>query len=433
MAGFRNSGTIDVMFADNVDFSGATIPSPSITTNGQLLIGSTAAPNIKTGTITSPNGTITIGYSSPNITIDLTGGTVAIDSFIPNSGTSPVVPDGSGSVSLLGSGSITTVGGTNTITAQLTGLTNHAIQVGAGSATLTQVGPSATAGQILQSAGSSADPAFSTATYPSTTTANQILYSSATNVVGEINTVANGVLITNNSNVPSLLPNGTAGQVLTANSGAPPSWQTNSAGSGFASINIQTITTTGTYTPSSASVSYVIVELVGGGAGAAGSVPGSGGNGGGAGGYAKKVLPYSSVSGGISVTIGAGGNGGGPGNNGTAGTTTSFGAIFSASGGSIGASVYYGNGGIGGIGSGGDVNIRGGGGGGGNSNGGTNSNASGGTGGSSVLGGGGAGTGSSGSNGLGGGDYGGGGSGSYGNNSGGGGANGVCIVTEYLT
>lgn len=81
----------------------------------------------------------------------------------------------------------------------------------------------ATARQMLQS-GSSTTPAWSTATYPATTTANQILYSSAANTVSEITTSANGVLITNNSSVPSLLANGTAGYVLTAQSGAPPAW-----------------------------------------------------------------------------------------------------------------------------------------------------------------------------------------------------------------
>lgn len=73
MAGFRNSGSIDVLFVDNVDFTGAAIPSPTITTDGQLIIGSTAAPNLKIGALTSPSGTVTIGYASPNITLDVPG------------------------------------------------------------------------------------------------------------------------------------------------------------------------------------------------------------------------------------------------------------------------------------------------------------------------------------------------------------------------
>ena len=103
--------------------------------------------------------------------------------------------------------------------------------VGAGTTTITKVGPTATSGQVLQSQGSSSDPAFSTATYPSTTTVNDLLYSSATNVVGQITTANDGVLITSNTGVPSWLANsGTPGFILTANAGAPPSWQASGAG-----------------------------------------------------------------------------------------------------------------------------------------------------------------------------------------------------------
>jgi len=83
----------------------------------------------------------------------------------------------------------------------------------------------ATARQMLQS-GASAAPAWSTATWPATTTAQQLLYSSATNTVSEVTASIDGVLISSHATgAPSWLANGTAGQVLTANSGAPPSWQ----------------------------------------------------------------------------------------------------------------------------------------------------------------------------------------------------------------
>src|ERR1700687_1425375 len=75
MGGFANDAAGNtIVWADNIDFSGNVIVSRSITTNGQLLIGSTAAPNIRTGTLTSPSGSVTIGYSSPNITLDVTTG-----------------------------------------------------------------------------------------------------------------------------------------------------------------------------------------------------------------------------------------------------------------------------------------------------------------------------------------------------------------------
>lgn len=61
----------------------------------------------------------------------------------------------------------------------------------------------ATARQMLQS-GSSATPAWSTATWPATTTQYDILYSSGTNVVGEISTAVNGVLVTGGTGIPSI-------------------------------------------------------------------------------------------------------------------------------------------------------------------------------------------------------------------------------------
>jgi hypothetical protein len=76
------------MFALNVDFTGNSLTSGTaqVTTNGQLLIGSTALPNIQVGTLTSPLGTITIGYSTPNITIDLASGGIAVEHLTGNSG-----------------------------------------------------------------------------------------------------------------------------------------------------------------------------------------------------------------------------------------------------------------------------------------------------------------------------------------------------------
>ena len=113
--------------------------------------------------IVGSTGVTTVGGTN-SLTISLTGGGVAIDSFLPDSGTSPVVPDGAGQVSLLGDGSITTVGGTNALTTQLTGMTDHNLLIGAGTTTLTKLPPSATVGAPLISAGAGADPKFSTTT-----------------------------------------------------------------------------------------------------------------------------------------------------------------------------------------------------------------------------------------------------------------------------
>lgn len=72
-------GDQTVTFTDNMSFDG-THRSGALNADGQLWIGSTASdrPNngghVRRGTITSPGGTITVGYSSPNITLDVSGG-----------------------------------------------------------------------------------------------------------------------------------------------------------------------------------------------------------------------------------------------------------------------------------------------------------------------------------------------------------------------
>lgn len=68
MAGFDN----DVVYADNVDFSGGNPVTGQVTTDGQILIGSTASPNIRVGSITSSDNAVTINAGSG--TIDITAG-----------------------------------------------------------------------------------------------------------------------------------------------------------------------------------------------------------------------------------------------------------------------------------------------------------------------------------------------------------------------
>lgn len=82
-----------VMHADNASFDG-TQRLGVLQTNGQLWIGSAAAPRVKVGSLTSPLGTLTIGYSSPNITLDIVGGAVAIEKINVQTGTSPISPTG---------------------------------------------------------------------------------------------------------------------------------------------------------------------------------------------------------------------------------------------------------------------------------------------------------------------------------------------------
>lgn len=111
---------------------------------------------------------------------------------------------------------------------------------------------------------------------------------------------------------------------------------------GFSSgglINVQTFTSSNTYTPT-AGTTKVIVEVIGGGGSGGGSAA-TGANqataasGGGAGAYAKALI--TSGFSGVTVTVGAGGAAGSTGgSNGNPGSASSFGSLVSAPGGTAG-------------------------------------------------------------------------------------------------
>lgn len=91
-------------------------------------------------------------------------------------------------------------------------VTQHAVLVGGASNAITSISSSGTlAGQIFQSGGSGVDPLYSTAVYPTTTTANQILFSNSANNITGLSTANNAVLSTDGSGIPSIsttLPSG---------------------------------------------------------------------------------------------------------------------------------------------------------------------------------------------------------------------------------
>jgi len=92
MAGNNSTvGLETITFTDNMSFDG-TERGGAMTTDGQLWIGHTTAdrPNnaghIKVGTLTSPDSSITVGYSSPDITLQIAGGTTVGKTITGNSG-----------------------------------------------------------------------------------------------------------------------------------------------------------------------------------------------------------------------------------------------------------------------------------------------------------------------------------------------------------
>jgi hypothetical protein len=184
--------------------------------------------------------------------------------------------------------------------------TTHGVLIGEGTSSITALG-AGSSGQVLQSGGASADPAYSTATYPAvatgtgkiliadgtnwvastptypnsasstgtilrangtnwvattatyptTTTLNQLLYSSSASVIGEVTASNNGVLISGTTGIPSWLAAGTTGQVLVATTSNPASWGT------LSSIAVTSVAGTANQIAASASTGAVTLSLVG--------------------------------------------------------------------------------------------------------------------------------------------------------------------------
>lgn len=235
MAGFDN----DIVYAKNADFTGSTtvVESNGLVLDKQIWVGSTSVnaggTHINVLTLTAAAG-VTLTQAPTTLTIGLTGGSAAIERIVPNSGIN-VVPNGSGSVSIVGTGSITTVGTLNTETIQLTGLTANSVLYGLGTATIGLVA-SGTTGQVLQT-NTGAAPTYSTATYPSTTTVSQILYSSSTNVVSGLATANRAVLTTGATGIPVLTALSIDGQLIIGSTAGVPSASTLTAGTGISITN----------------------------------------------------------------------------------------------------------------------------------------------------------------------------------------------------
>lgn len=141
---------------------------------------------------------------------------------------------------------------------------------------------------------------------------------------------------------------GSAYTLLTANSG--------NSGLEFSNHGIramQVFTSGGTWTRPTG-VRYILVQVQGSGGGGSGH-----GESGAAGGYAERVIDVTSISS-VSVTVPGGGGGTYYSNAGGNGSGSSFGPYVSASGGHGANRHNQHNGGLAGVGSGGDLNIYGG-------------------------------------------------------------------------
>jgi hypothetical protein len=210
-----NNGSSTITIGGNHTLSGAFASTFTFTGTTSVTFPTSGTLSTTTGTVTS----ITAGTG-------LTGGTIT----------------GSGTIALSTPVSLAN-GGTNaSLTASNGGI------IWSNASQMQVLAGTATANQILLS-GATATPAWSTATYPATTTINQLLYSSAANVVGGLATANSSILVTSSGGVPSLsttLPTFSVGEIDGV-SGTINIYASKSSGAS-ATINIDGNTTTGSGT-----------------------------------------------------------------------------------------------------------------------------------------------------------------------------------------
>jgi hypothetical protein len=244
-----NNVTITGTLTDNnfgagvlVSNSGGTVTSLPGTQHQILLIPTGAGnPEPVWGSITSSDASVTINYPTSNtINLTTTGGAGGITVIHTDDGDAS---ESGGAVTIEGGNNISVSGSGSTVTVNVDGTTNHAVQIGNAINSLTSVSPSATSGVPLISQGASADPVFGTAvvagggTGATSFTAYSVICGGTTSTAPLQN--VSGV--------------GTTGQVLTSNgAGVLPTWQAGGGGSGnvltaqvtLTSAQIKALTTT---------------------------------------------------------------------------------------------------------------------------------------------------------------------------------------------
>lgn len=192
--------TNDLPAAASITGSGSITVTPGA---NSITISSSASGTVNAGTINE------LAYYAANGTA-VSGLTTANNGTLVTSNTG--VPSISSTLPTAVQGNITSVGTIGSGTWQ-----GNTIAVGYGGTGATSVGAN---GTLAQSNGSIYT--FTTATYPSTTTANQLLYSSATNTVGGLASANSATLVTNASGVPAWTSSMTNGQILIGSTGATP-------------------------------------------------------------------------------------------------------------------------------------------------------------------------------------------------------------------
>jgi hypothetical protein len=116
-------------------------------------------------------------------------------------------------------------------------LTQYGVMLVGASGLLTSVGPVSSTGAVLVSNGVGSPPGFTTATYPLTTTINEILYSSAANTVTGLATANQAVLTTGATGIPVQTALAVDGQLIIGSTAGVPAAATITSGAGITVVN----------------------------------------------------------------------------------------------------------------------------------------------------------------------------------------------------
>lgn len=260
------ANTITATATPTLGIAGTTIGTLAFAgnTSGTVTVTPQAAAGTPTLTFPNASGTFAVSATAP-ITLNTTTGAIGVTSaaLTKTDDTNVTITlGGSPTTALLAATSLTmgwtgqlglTRGGTN---ASLTA-SNGGIIYSTASAMAVLSG-TATANQVLLS-GTSAAPSWSTATYPATTTINQLLYSSSANVIAGLATANGGILNASSSGVPSVTITPTLGVQQTSRGTLT---LANTAIGAFAatiqSSNSATMATTLTLPPDNGTSGYVL-------------------------------------------------------------------------------------------------------------------------------------------------------------------------------
>lgn len=183
-------------------FTGTTTQTVTLPVTSTLVLGQSFY------IVNNSTGNVTVNSSGGNAVQVMTGSTTLLVTCILTSGTTAASWAteyvGAASGGTVNSGTINQLAWYAATGNAVSGLAtaNGGVLVTSNTGVPSILAGSGTTNTILQ-ATASGTPAWSTATYPATTTINQLLYSSAANVVGGVTAGNNGVLVSSNTGVPS--------------------------------------------------------------------------------------------------------------------------------------------------------------------------------------------------------------------------------------